>query len=1093
MKQFIASCMAAAMLGGVSFSASADLTLKDVLDLQSQGKAVPQVMKTLKDNKLPNVKTPYSSRFQKLVLAKDMDKQMSKVRKAPAKVTKQGDSIYGYLGYSVSGQDMGLYEFDDNAQSLVWADDQVYETSLYASAEGYIDGKLIGYGQMSFWGYILGIYYMEYDFETGEVMSVLQQDLEESTNYISQMAVDTDTETIYGYGVYNDELAFMKAPVSDPLNYTFICPAEDMCFSMCYNSDDKSLIGVQVVSKDLVYIDKETGATTPIMNLADTGAYQYITGMVYDPVSKIYYWQFIRGDENNTSAMATINVAEKTIDIYEEFPETVEYYGLFTTDTQLVEGQPGIAVPGEADFYKNNLIGFVTFTLPTLYSDGSELPENVDYKAYLNGGLYTLGSGKAGQEVRINYAVPDNGSYVFELCASVDGVDGKKVKVRAYVGNDTPVAPANVTLTDSTVTWDPVTAGIHGGYVDAKAVRYNVYLNGVPVAAETSDTYCTISINKEDELSTYTASVQAVCNGLAGDFTSSNKIVEGAPLTLPLAFEPDPEQYDLCTVLDANEDGSTWSLSQDYYTGDYYVMYTYNTNNQGDDYFFLPPFVVEDADKYYSFSMEAALYSDDYVGEYVEVLLCNAPSADGVISDVVKEFSPESTEFELATGEFKVPAPGVYYIAIHATSDPDQYALCARNFTVEDKGITDASPVAVKDLDLEAGENGALTATATFTMPVETMGGEEIPSDTELTATVSAVENVTVSGKPGEEMSVEVKTIQGQNVVSVVVAIDDDNSPAAMETVYTGVSAPATISSLEYSLSADFCTMTLTWPAVTDSDDGGYIDPETVVYDIYKYDSDASEWVLYEPNITDTTYDYTSDEQELVELGVVSRNEAGDNGYLLSCADVVGPSLALPIVEDFEDGDFNFDPWLRYASSSADFPSLKIQSTSVLSNDYADSNSVCLVAKSSGEALGQLGSPYFTTVGVESAYVNLNVCGDFELPVVSVLAEGNGVDAEVIGTVNVTEPGFHNVSIEIPAKYLGNDRVTVLLQFEFTNSSQVFATECINIEKTSGVAALGNADVKAEYYSIDGLKVNNPKGGIFIRRQGKTSEKVIIK
>ena len=1083
--------MAAAMLGGVTFSANADLTLKDVLDLQSQGKAVPQVMKTLKDNKLPNVKTPYSSRFQKLVLAKDKDKQMSKVRKAPAKVTKQGDSIYGYLGYSASGQDMGLYEFDDNAQSLVWVDDQVYETSLYPSAQGYFDGKLIGYGQMTFWGYILAVYYMEYDFATGEVMSVQQQDLDESTDYISQMAVDTDTETIYGYGVYDGELAFMKAPVSDPLNYTLICPADDMCFSMSYNSDDKSLIGVQVSSKDLVYIDMETGATTPIMNLTSTGAYQYISGMVYDPVSKIYYWQFIRSDES--AAMATINVAEKTIDIYEEFPETVEYYGLFTTDTQLVEGQPGLAAPGEADFYKNNLIGFVTFTLPTQYSDGSELPENVDYKAYLNGDLYTVGSGKAGQEVKINYVVPGNGSYVFELCASVDGVDGKKVKVRAYVGNDTPVAPANVTLTDSTVTWDPVTAGIHGGYVDAKAVRYNVYLNGVPVAAETGDTYCEISINKEDELSAYSASVQAVCNGLAGDFASSNTIVEGSPLTLPLAIEPDPEQYGLCTVLDANEDGSTWSLTQDYYTGNYFVKYSYNSYNSGDDYFFLPPFVVEDADKYYSFSMEAALYSDYYVGEYVEALLCNAPSADGVISEVVKEFSPESSEFELATGEFKVPAPGTYYIAIHATSDPDQYALCARNFTVEDNGITDASPVAVKDLDVEAGEKGALTATVTFTMPDKTMGGEEIPADTELTATVSAAENEVVTGKPGDEISVEVKTIQGQNVVSVVVAIDDNNSPAAMETVYTGVSVPATISSLEYSLSADFCTMTLTWPAVTDSDDGGYLDPETVVYDIYKYEVDEDVWVLYEPDITDTSYDYTADEQDLVELGVVSRNEAGDNGYLLACADVVGPSLALPIIEDFEDRDFNYNPWLTYESDSADFPSMKIQSTSVLGGDYADSNSGCLVVKSSGEALGQLGSPYFTTVGVESAYVNLDVCGDFELPEVLVLAEGNGVDAEVIGTVNVTEPGFHKVSVEIPAKYLGNDRVTVLLQFEFTNSSQVFATECINIEKTSGVAALGKADVKAEYFSIDGLKVRNPQGGIFIRRQGNTSEKVIIK
>ena len=52
----------------------------------------------------------------------------------------------------------------------------------------------------------------------------------------------------------------------------------------------------------------------------------------------------------------------------------------------------------------------------------------------------------------------------------------------------------------------------------------------------------------------------------------------------------------------------------------------------------------------------------------------------------------------------------------------------------------------------------------------------------------------------------------------------------------------------------------------------------------------------------------------------------------------------------------------------------------------------------------------------------------------------------------------------------------------------------IKAAESGVVSVLGDdADVPVEFYNLQGIKVDNPVSGLYIRRQGRTVEKVIVK
>lgn len=1130
MKQFWTIGLSVAMLVGSVFSANADVTLEQVMQMHKEGKAIKSRsgIRKLTDSLKPVKQAPVS-RFHKV-----MSKKAANAMKAPQKIMANGDNIYGYLTYSNDDSMLvGGYELSEVGDpTLMWVNNFYYSDMAAPSGFGYVDGVLKGYSVSSFYGYIIGVFYEEIDANTGEVLTLKVQDIDSNQCCFETVTYDPENKRFIGYGTMDYEYVCMTAPEDDPFNYTALCSVEyeQMCLGMTYNPEEKAVVGVNI-NFEMVKIGQD-GSQEVIMNLPIPDAARYLSGITYDVVTDLYYWSFMRYDD--TSGLATIDLKNKEFNIIRDIADSQQYSVLYTTDQPVASVAPKRPTV-EADavkFYKNSLTGYVTFTMPTETGDGSAITNaEIGYRAYLDGELYSTGNAVPGEAVKVNFAVDPEQMHKFGLSAVLNGVEGATMGVMAYVGNDTPLAPTNVVLTEDEIRWDAVSSGVHGGYVDASEMTYTVYLNG-ELLGSTDQTVFALTFDSEADFQAYTAEVVANCNGLTSSSSYSNSIAAGTALELPQYIEPTEEQYSIFTVVDNNEDGRSWHFDSDYFdeTGDCYTDYS-EPGVQMDDWLFLPKMNFESAEKFYSLSFEVSLRGDDFPNEYLEVLLCNEPSPNGVVkTDIIKEFSPESAEYELATAEFKVPEPGVYYIALHCTSDGYQWGVKARNFAVEDNNILSESPVAVDDLEAEAGPDGAPMAKVSFTMPTKTMDGEDITATKELKAIISGGEaDVEVSGKPGEEMSVEVPAFIGPNSFSVVVSDGELNSPSAQVSVKCGYDVPSSVSEVRGTVSEDMYTLNLEWDPVTTGwiDDyneyGGIIDPSKVTYDIYMVVDGY--WELYDSGLTETSYVYSVEPgtpQDVVWLGVVATNESGDNGYLMYAEGIIGDPMTLPLGDDFEGDELTSDLWLTYDDVGA--PQFGLINTKDISDQYADKSTVCFAVTGDeyypGEE-GRYGSPRFSTKGEKNVIVTLDVCGDFTLPTTTILAESFGIESEVIGEVTCTEPGFHKVSVSLPEKFLDKNWVGIYIKCAFPTGTEALIMESISISGSSGVSTIDMNGVKiaggknqikvsglqnqtvtvsaadgrvaAKSGKISGDATFNLEKGIYVVKAGNKNAKVVVR
>ncbi len=124
--------------------------------------------------------------------------------------------------------------------------------------------------------------------------------------------------------------------------------------------------------------------------------------------------------------------------------------------------------------------------------------------------------------------------------------------------------------------------------------------------------------------------------------------------------------------------------------------------------------------------------------------------------------------------------------------------------------------------------------------------------------------------------------------------------------------------------------------------------------------------------------------------------------------------------------------------------------------------------------------------------------GDIVVPDVTVTKEGEAnkyvghvsdmklaggeitADVDLTGTVDAA--GVAKMTINVVWKQ-GEDNVPILVEF---NGQKV---------GSSGIGSIDtdNADAPVEYYNLQGIRVDNPENGVYIRRQGNTVTKVLVK
>jgi len=76
----------------------------------------------------------------------------------------------------------------------------------------------------------------------------------------------------------------------------------------------------------------------------------------------------------------------------------------------------------------------------------------------------------------------------------------------------------------------------------------------------------------------------------------------------------------------------------------------------------------------------------------------------------------------------------------------------------------------------------------------------------------------------------------------------------------------------------------------------------------------------------------------------------------------------------------------------------------------------------------------------------------------------------------------------------GNDAISTEVSFNILDSARI-NTITVDYETTTGVEAVAadNSDAPVEYYNLQGVRVAEPANGLYIRRQGNTVTKVLVK
>lgn len=953
---------------------------------------------------------------------------------APSKISASGSTVYGYVEYDDSNAiGLGLAEvFLDGTVTNVAPQPTVPMGRVFST----ISCSYVRKNQFITVGYEK--YYREYymsvrNLDTNEVTYTKLD--ENSFIYYQFGAYDAEEDIFYGYIYDGTNVYFGYAPGENPVDFTptgifdwNTLPSTGFnVVATTFNPETQQfLLFFGEKADGAIYsADLTNGNLTEIGKTSVTS--QYTTGACWSPYDNGYFYAVCNQDGCSIQLLdpTTFEVKSQV-----DYPNLLEYKMLSCVNSRIIKD----SAPAEATFIKANfpegaVDGSVIYKVANQTVAGTPILGNVDWILYVDGVQVKRGSAAAGSEISVPVTGLTEGFHTFKLRQSLGGDFGPNIKDSIYIGNDTPVAPEEVTLTAKEVSWTPVTTGIHGAYVNPEEVTYNVYLNDEILASNVKGTSCATKLADDVQLSMFTAAVEAVYDRKVSEKTYSNDISYGQPVEIPYSIVPTEKETRLFTIY--NEDGGDGIY---YYGGPhaaygpisaFYYYGSYKDN--GGAYLFLPPMKFNDTQAVYEFTAEIFATNSNYQETY-EVVLATSPDP----SSIVKTLINEKTAFNLANGgdhapllqtaDFTVPSAGVYYIAIHGTSKKGERVwMC--NFNVDiAKGLTPSSPDRVTDLTAVPGDKGALTANVSFKMPTATAGGTEFEATKTISATVQAddCEAVTVSGKPGETVNAVVKTNQGDNTILVTTADGDIKGLPNNISIYTGVYVPGVPTNLTAEMSADNFTAHLTWEPPVAADKGdGYVAPTGVTY--YFCQKQGQDWVATNVIGTDVfSCDVSVPEgtaQSIGSFGILAENAAGMSSRLAVCNAVVGTPFEMPFTNNYYMGQ-ETAPVVNYSNMSFFFLT---DPKNFFTQFATPDNMQALFTYAFGNVVdAEFTIPKFSAVGAVNPAIELYVYGG-SCPNFKLYASANGIPVpELIASYNAEdfeEQGPVKVRINLPEKF----------------------------------------------------------------------------
>jgi len=660
--------------------------------------------------------------------------------------------------------------------------------------------------------------------------------------------------------------------------------------------------------------DKTTGT---VQNVAMTMLFpEYNSTGAIDPRTDTFYYSYSGAD--GTSSLYAISLATKSVEKICQYEANDRLAGMYIVNSSIASGAPAAVSDLKATFADGSLLGTVEFTAPTQTVGGETGSGTLTYSIRFGSEEMATGTAEYGQRVNATVELPQAGSYTVAVAASNAVGEGPATTIdAAWYGYDTPKKPDHIALsyTESnfSLSWDAVTEGVHGGYINAAEVSYSIvrHPDNTAVASGIAGHSFAETMPEPTALTTYYYTITAHFAGNSSEEGASNKITLGHAVA-PYAEDFGSESsLDAFTIIDNNGDGQRWLRSN---AG--YAYMTYSETLAMDDWLITPAILLEGG-KSYEFSFEASnqknISGTTIYDEKIEAFMGRAATVEAMAERVVEQTTLTSGTMERLGRRVEVATTGLYHFGLHGCSDAAKWYLMIDNISLIELEATEV-PARISDLTVKPDSDGALQAEISLTAPDTTSAGKPLASLTsiEIRRDGSTIKTF-ASPEKGSHLSFsDIVGARGIYTYTAIASGASGNSPASTAKVYIGVNEPAAPPSASAAETSNDGEVTISWqPTVLDVD-GFPLNSNDISYTIYDNRSD----IPVANGVAGTSFTYRAAEagskQEFKYYHVFTnvnpgRSDAQYGQHAATTNQVaVGTPYALPFVESFGESDHDY-------------------------------------------------------------------------------------------------------------------------------------------------------------------------------------------
>ncbi len=362
------------------------------------------------------------------------------------------------------------------------------------------------------------------------------------------------------------------------------------------------------------------------------------------------------------------------------------------------------------------------------------------------------------------------------------------------------------------------------------------------------------------------------------------------------------EAFDRWTVINVDTTSTTtWA----YYKGVARILKDMSTPRKAQDDWLLSPAITLDASKTYQLSCYVKSGVNNKK-ENLRVTIGTATTPESQTQELMDIQNLTKADSRTFRVNFNVAASGTLHLGFHAYSAADQGRIELDSVAVVEMAAA-SSPAPVTDLTVQAGQEGKLEATLSFTTPTLTSNGDSLASlkSVDVYRSDSLIGSISTPELGSPTTYTDSTARQGYNTYKVVAVGDGGESEPTTVTVYVGEDLPSAVDSLTARRNADG-DIVLRWQEPATSQNGGYLNRSQLSYTIL-LDGDTIAATL------NKTYTYTVGQkaQQVYQFTVVPSVDFGTGKDTVANRIIAGTPLLPPYAESFDSAQTISGPWIQ--------------------------------------------------------------------------------------------------------------------------------------------------------------------------------------